>query len=47
MLASLTELRSHEVEGTDGEIGRIADLGLRENERVVRYVVVHYEWYSR
>ncbi len=30
MLASLTELRSYLVEGTDGQIGRIADLGFRD-----------------
>ena len=40
MLASLTELRSYYVKGTDGEIGRIEDLCFREDEWVVRYVVV-------
>ncbi len=43
MLASLTELKSYYVEGTDGEIGRIADLGFREDEWTVRYVVVDME----
>jgi hypothetical protein len=43
MLASLTELRSYYVEGTDGQIGRIADLGFREDEWIVRYVVVDLE----
>ncbi len=43
MLASLTELRSYRVEGADGEIGRIADLGFREDEWIVRYVVVDME----
>ncbi len=43
MLASLTELKSYYVEGTDGEIGRIADLGFREDEWIVRYVVVDME----
>jgi len=43
MLASLTELRSYRVEGTDGEIGRISDLGFRADEWTVRYVVVDLE----
>jgi hypothetical protein len=40
MLASLTELRSYYIKGTDGEIGRIEDLCFREDEWIVRYVVV-------
>jgi hypothetical protein len=47
MLASLTELRSYQVEGTDREFGRIADLGFREDEWIVRYVVVDYDRCSR
>jgi hypothetical protein len=43
MLASLTELRSYRVEGTDGEIGRVSDLCFREDEWIVRYVVVDME----
>lgn len=43
MLASLTELRSYYVKGTDGEIGRIEDLCFREDEWIVRYLVVHME----
>ena len=43
MLASLTELRSYYVKGTDGEIGRIDDLCFREDEWIVRYVVVDME----
>jgi hypothetical protein len=43
MLASLTELRSYYAKGTDGEIGRLADLCFREDEWIVRYVVVALE----
>jgi hypothetical protein len=43
MLASLTELRSYYVQGQDGEIGRVDDLCFRENEWIVRYVVVDME----
>jgi hypothetical protein len=43
MLASLTELRSYYIKGTDGEIGRLDDLCFRENEWIVRYVVVDME----
>lgn len=43
MLASLTELRSYYVKGTDGEVGRIEDLCFRQDEWIVRYVVVNME----
>lgn len=43
MLASLTELKSYRVEGTDGEIGRTSDLCFREDEWIVRYMVVDME----
>jgi hypothetical protein len=43
MLASLTELRSYRVRGTDGEIGRFTDVCFPDNEWVVRYVVVAME----
>jgi hypothetical protein len=40
MLASLTELKSYYVKGQDGEIGRLDDLCVRDDEWIVRYVVV-------
>lgn len=43
MLASLTELRDYYVKGTDREIGRVTDLCFRENEWIVRYLVVDLE----
>jgi hypothetical protein len=43
MLASLTELRGYRVRGTDGEIGRFADLCFPDSEWVVRYAVVEME----
>jgi hypothetical protein len=43
MLASLTELRGYYVRGRDGEIGRIDDLCFREDEWIVRYLVVDME----
>ncbi len=43
MLASLTELRSYRVRGTDADLGKINDLGFRQNDWVVRYVVVGME----
>lgn len=43
MLASLTELRSYYVQGKGGEIGRIEDLCFREDDWIVRYVVVDME----
>jgi sporulation protein YlmC with PRC-barrel domain len=43
MLASLTELRSYYVKNAQGEIGRIEDLCFREDEWIVRYVVVGTE----
>ena len=43
MLASLTELRGYQVQGADGEVGRIADLCFREDEWIVRYLVVDME----
>ena len=46
MLASLTELRDYRVQATDGDLGRIADLGFRQNEWIARYVVVDDETWS-
>jgi hypothetical protein len=43
MLASLTELRSYRVRGRDGEIGRLDDVCVGENEWIVRYLVVDLE----
>ncbi|MEN6338075.1 MAG: hypothetical protein ABFE01_27790 [Phycisphaerales bacterium] len=47
MLASLTELRNYRVRGTDADLGRIDDLGFRQNDWVVRYVVVGMEDLAR
>lgn len=46
-MASLTELRSYYVRGRDGEVGRLNDLCFRENEWIVRYVVVDMEDLAR
>jgi hypothetical protein len=43
MLASLTELKSYYVRGRDGEIGRINDVCFREDEWIMRYLVVDME----
>ncbi len=43
MLVSLTELRNYYMKGRDGEVGRIEDLCSREDEWIVRYVVVDME----
>lgn len=47
MLASLTELKSYYVKGTDGQIGRLDDLCFRDEEWIVRYVVVDMEDLAR
>jgi len=47
MLASLMELRSYRVQGTDGDLGRIADIGFRQNEWIVRYLIVEMEELAR
>jgi hypothetical protein len=47
MLASLTELRSYRVRGTDADLGKINDLGFRQNDWIVRYVVVSMEDLAR
>jgi sporulation protein YlmC with PRC-barrel domain len=43
MLASLTELKTYRVQGTDGDLGKINDLCFRQNEWIARYVVVEME----
>ncbi len=43
MLVSLTELKTYRVEGTDGDIGRIDDLVVPQNEWIARYIVVTME----
>ncbi|MGE5295790.1 MAG: hypothetical protein ACM3VT_13265 [Solirubrobacterales bacterium] len=47
MLASLTELRSYRVRGSDADLGKINDLAFRENDWIVRYVVVGMEDLAR
>lgn len=47
MFASLTELRSYRIRGTDAELGKINDLCFRQNDWVVRYVVVGMEELAR
>lgn len=47
MLVSLTELRSYRVQGADDDLGRIADLAFRQNEWIVRYVIVEMENLAR